>query len=194
MGAMTDAMLDWIEEEEEMQIPEAEQRFRVTDDSGAEWCLGIIREAQSEIQKWETYYADRLSHEIRKQNRRIDWMKHLLEEYFRTVPHDKAKTQENYKLPGGKLIRKFGGQKFDAKDPAFVAWLKQNKLTDYVEVKETAKWGEFKKTLPKEENGQLRMIRADDGELHLVTADGEILPGVKVTMEEDSFDVEVKKK
>ena len=37
MGAMTDAMLDWIEEEEEMQIPEAEQRFRVTDDSGAEW-------------------------------------------------------------------------------------------------------------------------------------------------------------
>ena len=81
------------------------------------------------------------------------------------------------------------GPKYDPDDPAFLAWLKESKMTDFIKVEESPRWGDFKKTLPKDENGNFRMMQTEEG-LRLLTEDGEVVPGVKVIPQEPEFKVD----
>jgi hypothetical protein len=59
-----------------------------------------------------------------------------------------------------------------------IAWLKERELTDYIETKEDAKWGEFKKSL-----------KVADGKC--ISSDGEIIEIIEVHVREDNISVEV---
>lgn len=179
---MSEAIKEVLDEEINQDAEIAEeagyQRFEIDDDGKAEWALKKIKEAEAEILNWRSYYKDSLEKIERRQNSRIDYLKHLLKRYFNGVPHHDTKTQSSYDLPSGKLIEKRPGPKYETDDAVLVPWLKENGLTDFVktEIKEKAAWGEFKKTV------------TVAGE-NVVTEDGEIVPGVTVIEQEPTFEV-----
>lgn len=167
--------------EEEVFVTEEEAGFQVTDDQTAEWCLKKIREANEEKQRWKEYYDEQLRKICTREDSRIAFMEMKLRDYFGSVPHKQTKTQESYQLPGGKLVLKDQGPKYDQDDEKLVPWLKANKMTDLVKVKESANWAELKKMLKETPDGT-----------GMMTGDGEIVPGITVTERPKKFVVEVK--
>ena len=182
-------------EEEEPVLTEEEAGWKCDSDPAAEWCLKKIREANAEKEKWKAYYANQLKKIEDVEDRRIAFFEAKLKVYFGGIPHKKAKNSESYQLPGGKLVWKHGGIDFDnTKDPAFLKWLEDNKMNDFIKVEKTPKWGDFKKTLLKDEDGNFERIADPDvpGVFRPVTEDGELVPGVVITDKPDEFRVEVK--
>jgi phage host-nuclease inhibitor protein Gam len=153
------------------------QRFRIQDDNQADWALRKIARARQDMKEAEETAAM----EIEKINRWLDGQRDeslrtelfftvLLQEYYepRFMTNPDKKT---YKLPSGKVQRRTQQPQFDRDNEALLAWLKQREMTDYIEVKETPKWGELKQ--------QVQVV----GE-HVVIKDGplkgEIIDGVEV--------------
>ena len=110
---------------------------------------------------------------MEKVNREVDgtvaFFTARLEEYFDSVPHKASKTMESYTLPGGKLVRKRQQPQYETDDEALVPWLETN-MAQLVKIKKSADWAALKKLCSVTPDGQ-----------HVVTEDGEIIPGVTVT-------------
>ena len=152
--------------------------FVIDTDAKAEWALNKIREARADRDTWIEWYKSKIA-EITEQTD-FDTMnlERLLAEYFATVPHKKTKTQESYKLPGGKLVLKTQNPEYKRDDKTVIDWLKNNAHGQYVKVKEELDWAGLKDATAVFEG-------------HIVTEDGEIIPGVEVTNRDAKFIVEV---
>ena len=152
--------------------------FVIDTDAKAEWALTKIREARADRDKWVEWYKAKIE-EITEQTD-FDTMnlERMLAEYFATVPHKKTKTQESYKLPGGKLLLKTQNPEYTRDDKAVIEWAKANGFGQFVKVEEKLAWQELKDATAVFEG-------------HIVTEDGEIVPGVEVTNREAKFVVEV---
>lgn len=183
----------WPYQDEAPEEPEEGYGFVVKDDKAAEWCLRKIREAEADKVSWKEFYAEQYRKVEAECDRTIGRMKIYLYKYFEKVPHKPAKKSESYSLPGGKLVWKQQDPEFDYKSPAFVAWLKENHLHDFIKVKESPKWDEFKKTLLKDPDGNFETTKDENDVLRPVTADGEVVAGVEVMPRAAVFTVEVKK-
>lgn len=168
---MSEAMNDLV-------YRETDTEFHVTDDSAAEWCMKKIRKAEADRAMWKAHYEAQMEKVNKAADDDIAYFTAKLEEYFATVPHKATKTQESYSLPGGKLIRKQQQPKFETDDEALVPWLEENFMGQLVKVKKSADWAGLKKVV------------TVDGD-HVVTDEGEIIPGVTVTQRPDVFKVEV---
>lgn len=160
------------------EMLEQDTGFRVTDDASAEWCLKKIMEAKADVQRWSEFYAEQMKKIKDCADSTIAYFEAKLEEYFESVPHKATKTQESYTLPSGKLVRKQRQPQFDTNDEALVPWLEMNDMSQFVKVKKSADWAALKKQV---------IVRGDC----VVTADGEIIPGIAVTERPDEFRVEV---
>jgi len=169
-----------MSEMQEIAYTEQPEEFTVTDDATAQWCMKKIREAEETKEMWRKHYDEQFAKVTAASDASIAYMTAKLEEYFLTVPHKATKTQESYALPGGKLLRKKQQPKFDTDDEALVAWLKSSDMKQFVKVKESADWASLKKLV----------AMSADGE-HVMMADGEIVPGVTVTIRPDIFKVEM---
>ena len=160
------------------ELIQNEAEFIIDTDVKAEWALKKIKEAREDRESWVKFYEDRIA-EIKAQT---DFntmnLERMLAEYFATVPHKKTKTQESYPLKSGKLVMKLQNPEYKRDDKTVIDWLKQNKMTDFVKVKEELAWSDLK--------GATEIF---DG--HIVTEDGEIVPGVEVIEREAKFIVEV---
>lgn len=174
------------------EIEETRERWKIENDSQADWALRKIAQLDEDDRKWEEHFKEELSRILKANERRRTYWIFLLGEYFRTVPHKATKTQESYPLPSGKLILKNKGPKYELDDEVLLSWLKKNNQDAFVKVKESPKWGDFKKTLPKGEDGNLATIKTEDG-TRLVNADGEIIPGVSVEPQEPEFSYQLAK-
>ena len=176
MASLEEYLLDSYEAPENIDDME-NQRFRIQDDNQADWALRKIARARQDMKEAEETAAI----EIEKINRWLDGQRDeslrterfftaLLQEYYepRFMTNPDKKT---YKLPSGKVQRRTQQPQFDRDNEALLAWLKQRGMTDYIEVKETPKWGELKQ--------QVQVV----GE-HVVIKDGplkgEIIDGVEV--------------
>ena len=152
--------------------------FRIDTDQKADWALGKIKEMRQKRDEWVAWYAQK-TQEIKEQT---DFetmnLERMLAEYFRAVPHKKTKTQESYKLPGGKLVMKTQNPGYVRDDKAVIAWAKANKHPEYVKVKEELDWEKLK--------GATEIFEG-----HIITEDGEIVPGVEVEAKDPKFIVEV---
>lgn len=153
--------------------------FTVKDDATAQWCLEKIREAEADRAKWEAHYAAQMEKVNREVDGTVAFFTARLEEYFDSVPHKASKTMESYTLPGGKLVRKRQQPQYETNDEALVPWLETN-MAQLVKVKKSADWAALKKLCSVTPDGQ-----------HVVTEDGEIIPGVTVTQRPDIFKAEV---
>ena len=152
--------------------------FVIDTDAKAEWALKKIREARADRDKWVAWYTDKIA-EIKAQTD-FDTMnlENMLAEYFATVPHKKTKTQESYKLPGGKLVLKTQNPEYNRDDARVIDWLKKNGQAQFVKIEEKLDWAALK--------GATAVF---DG--HIVTEDGEIIDGVEVINRDAKFVVEV---
>jgi phage host-nuclease inhibitor protein Gam len=152
--------------------------FVIDSDAKAEWALKKIKEAREDRDRWVSWYKE----QIEKINKQTDFdtlnLERMLAEYFATVPHKKTKTQESYTIPGGKLILKTQNPEYIRDDKTVIEWLKKNNGGQFVKVKEELAWSELK--------GATSVF-----EDHIVTEDGEVVPGIEVIEREAKFVVEV---
>lgn len=176
---MSEAVKEYIEEPEEVE--QEEEEIAVLDDASAEMLLDRIRWADRQYDRMVDWYTKQLEKAKAIHDRTVAWAERGLRDYLQMVPVKKTKTQISYELPGGKLVLKEQGPKFDTKDEELVPWLKKNGLTELVKVKEEANWAELKKTLTLGPDGR-----------SMVTADGEIVPGVTAEPREPKFSVTLK--
>ena len=162
--------------------------FTVDNDMKAEWVLSKIRSIRKEQKKecdeltrQMRFYQDQMDIISKNADADVAWFESMLTPYFAERMENgftkKTKTQVSYKLPTGKMVLKHQAPEFERKDEDLLPWLKANR-PDLVKVTESPNWAELKKTI--KVNGE-----------NVVTDDGEIVPGVKVTEREDRFEVEV---
>ena len=152
--------------------------FVIDTDAKAEWALTKIREARSDRDRWVKWYEEKIAEITAQTDFNTMNLERMLAEYFASVPHKKTKTQESYTLPGGKLILKTQNPEYKRDDKTVIDWLKQNGQAQYVKVKEELAWSDLKAATAIFEG-------------HIVTEDGEIVPGVDVIERDAKFVVEV---
>lgn len=162
-----------LEELEGQEVP-------MLDDMDAEYMLTLIRQADAEYQKMESWYAHMVEKARDKRDRKVAWAENNLRAYFDIVPAKVTKTQKTYDLPSGKLVLKHQEPKYETKDEELVPWLKANR-PELVKTKESSDWANLKKELAVSPDGTA-----------MVTKDGEIVPGITVTQREDKFSVTLK--
>ena len=164
-------MSELLEMGEEMLFP------RIQNDQEAEECIQAIREAESDVQFWKSYYADALKKITESSQRIIENNTARLEQYFEDVPHKVTKTQESYPLPSGKLVRKHQEPEFVRNEEDLLSWLHENNGERYVKIKESVDWAGLKKTL---------IIMGET----VADENGEIIPCIKACERPDVFKVE----
>ena len=171
---------------------EEKERFTVHDEASAEWCLEKLEENakaraliedqyKQMITRYEKWRADALA-EIDGSDA---YLKGLLEPWVAEKIADGKK--KSVKLPSGRVgfraggeTWKMGDEKIEATTPALLSFVKGNDKS-FVAVKESVRWGDYKKTLNVMEDGRV------------ATSDGQIIEGMTVTQGAPSFYVEVAK-
>jgi len=178
---MEDKALYLIEEEENEQ----QEGFIIDNDNKAEWALNKIKAEKADRDRLISVceqkiqeYQEKIEQFKKQYENRTSYLISLLNQYFQTVEHRKTKTQETYKLPSGTLKLKLPGIEYQRDDIKLVEWLKSAGMNDYIQVKESPKWAELKKTIK---------VSGDK----VLTEDGEIVEGVTVVEKPATFEVEV---
>ena len=161
-------------------VEEPEAGFVCDDDQKAEWCLLQIRRAQAEKERWKAHYKAALDSVTASCDETIGRMEMFLHGYFKTVPHKRTKTEENYPLPSGKIMMKAQNTSFDYDEETVIAWLKEHKGGQFVKVKEALDWDGLKSTL----NVMVETV-ADE--------DAQIIPCITAEEHEPVFKVQLKK-
>lgn len=166
-------MEQWIDEEEQSE------RFVIDDDSKAEWALRRVKEAREQRDRMLAH----LNHQRDAANalcrRTEEQYSAELMAYFKTLPVRKAKTQESYALPSGKLVLKHPGVEYKRDEAALVEWLKGNGMVEMVKTVYEPRWGE------------LKPLTQVVGDAVVYTATGEVVAGVVPVERPDEFRMEV---
>lgn len=148
---------------------ELNEGFHITNDKLADWALKKIKEEESERDRLTDLAKSQIEDlnnqmiELENQcNNKTSFLKSCLAEYFLKVPHKETKTQESYKLLSGSLVMKKPSQKIVHDDEALISYLKTNKSDEYIKVKESIDWANYKKNLGIEGD---KVIDIDTGEV-----------------------------
>ena len=171
---------------------EEKERFAVTDEASAEWCLEKLEENAKARKLVNDQFAEMVyryekwkSDSLQELNRSDKYLKGLLQTWAVEKLADGKKKSVN--LPSGRVgfraggeIWKMGDEKVEATTPALLAFVKQDD-DSFVKVQESVRWGDYKKTLHIMEDGRV------------ATSDGQIIEGMTVTKGAPSFYVEVTK-
>ena len=184
-------VIEEMEELEEQQPDDGFEAVAVLDDASAEYVLRQLKQVEDQYDRMKAWYdvQEKRLKDLRDRTRA--WAEASLRPYFDLVPTTGKKIR-SYDMPGGTLKMSAQDPEYKTNDAELVPWLKANKLTKFVEVKESAKWGDFKETLKDGKTKKIRTVPAEDGTLNIVTADGEIVPGIKAIPREDKFSIKCK--
>lgn len=158
---------------------EERQEWAITDDSGADWALRRIKQAREIRDRM----IDHHKRQIEKAAAECDGIEQRLGakllNYFQTLPVRETKTQRAYDLPSGKLVLKRQQPKFEPDDAPLSKWLLDNGMTDKVKTVYKPLWGDLKP-----------LTHVEGGDV-VLTATGEIIPGIKAIERPDEFRMEV---
>lgn len=184
MNVMKEIALDNLDVD--MDFEDKKEEWCIKNDLQADWCLDMIREYQNEYKRFKDVVEVKIAQlegaleaEKRKAENEISFFKTKLAEYFETVPKQQAKTQESYKLPSGKLVKKYKQPQFKRNNAELVKWLEKNKMDNLVKLEKKANWAELKR---KAKIVKGRVIYEDTGE---------VISGVKAIPRNPEFRVEV---
>lgn len=136
--------------------------FKIENDKAADWAIKQIAESEKERDRLITLAKDQiddLNDRIEELKKKCEndtaYLKTCLIEYFNTVQPKETKTQKTYKLLSGTLVFKKPSFKITHNDEALIKYLKENDGSEYIKVKESIDWAEFKKTLVVNENDEV---------------------------------------
>ena len=139
-----------------------EESFKIRDDKTADWAIAQIHEAENErdrlidlAQQQIADLTDRIEELKTKCDNDTSYLKACLAEYFQMVPSKETKTQKSYKLLSGTLIFKKPSTKITHDDDALLNYLENNDGNDFIKIKKSVDWAEFKKQLIISDNGEV---------------------------------------
>ena len=166
------------------------EEWHITDDSGAEWALQRIAEEQAEFERLKNLgekQIEDIKNKVEAAQKRYEnstaYFNTKLLEYFQSVPHKKTKSGiEKYALLSGTLTLKPPALKPAVDDEKLVEWLAANGYTDYIKTKQTAAWGDFKKSLDLSSG------------VPIVKDTGEVVEGITFESVPETFDIKFNKK
>ncbi len=180
-------MIDKVDEIINKKKEETEKEdWEIKDDDTADWWIEIkgqeldeIRTYQDKLKEKIALYEDKLRKAKDEEKHVIEQRDEMLAKYFETIdPKEmkKTKTMLKYRLPNGELVKRYQNPQFKRNDSTLAEWLEKNNMTDYVQVKKSAKWGDLKKIT--------KVIGSK-----VVTEDGEIIEGIEVIQRPPKFEV-----
>lgn len=160
--------------------------WRIADDECADWAVAKIAEERAELDRIKALakaQIERITDRVNAAQKRYDnataYLTGKLGEYFKTVPHKKTKTTESYRLLSGTLKMKLGSVTMKQDDEMLLEYLRVSGNTDMIKTTEAPKWGEFKK--------RLEIV----GDQIVDSTTGEIVEGVEIVKNPDTFSVDV---
>lgn len=169
-----------IEDEQQREV------WKIENDSSADWALDKIRETQAEYKRFEMVVSNKIAQlqaalqtEKERMENEVNFFQGKLCKYFETVPRKKTKTQEVYKLPSGRLVKKYKAPKIVRDDAKLVEWLEANSMDELVKIEKKPDWATLKK------------CTEVAGEKVINKATGEVIDGVKAVEQNPEFKVEV---
>ena len=170
----------------DMEDEQQRESWKIQNDSQADWALDKIREAQTEYRRFEMVVNDKIAQleaalaaEKERMEKEVNFFQGKLAQYFETVPRKTTKTQEVYKLPSGRLVKKYKQPKVERDEEKLVAWLEKNQMTELIKVKKSADWATLKK--------ETVIV----GECVISKHTGEVIGGVTAVPQNPEFKVEV---
>jgi len=159
------------------ETTQEQETLDVRTDIEAGWQLERRKKIAADRDELIAFYKEQIKAVEEDADFKIGFIDRALYAFFQNKPHQRTKTQEYVKLPGGKLILKTQNPEYKRDDKTVIEWLKQNGGEKFVKVKEELDWSGLK--------GATSMI---DG--RIVTAEGEFVPGIEVVEREPKFVVE----
>lgn len=139
-----------------------EETFKIDNDKAADWAITQIHEAENERDRLITLaeeqikdLTDRIEELKTKCNNETAYLKSCLAVYFETVKSKETKTQKTYKLLSGTLVFKKPSTKINHNDEKLLEYLEANDGDDYIKIKKSVDWAEFKKNLSISDNGEV---------------------------------------
>lgn len=152
----------------EEQIQEENERYRIKDDTNANWAFRQLKEINDDLEtikaqkkEYDQQNEEWFNRESNKLNQNKEFFESLIEEYRLTKPNGKIN------VPAGKTVVRHT-KKFDRDDDELLSYLKQNNLTEAIEFKEKVKWAELKKQLN---------VYGDKA----IDENGQVVPGITVS-------------
>lgn len=165
-----------------------EDSFKIENDKTADWAITQIHEVEAERDRLIKLAQDQiedLNNKIKELEAKCEndtkYLKGCLAMYFDTVPSKETKTQKTYKLLSGTLVFKKPVTKIVHNDDKLLEYLEENDGKDYIKIKKSIDWAEFKKTL----------TVSDDGEV-VDTELGIVIPEEVCTIEDVPASFEIK--
>ena len=163
-------------------------RFAIDNDDKAEWALRVLRTEQNERDRLLRVceaaierYREKMALINSRYDTRTAYLTAELNTYFSTVPHKQTKTQEQYRLPSGKLVLRQRQPEFHRNDEILIDWAERRGRSELVKVKKSIDWAGLKKSVS---------VMGDDV---VDSGTGEIIPGVAVEHRPPVFDVVLEK-
>ena len=130
-----------------MEELEQEERFTVTDDQKADWCLRKIAEEDAELSRLTDWYKRQQEMAQERHDSRVAYFTELLREYFGHVPAHETKTMAKYALPSGELVMNKPKADFvKADEEKLLSWCVTND-PELVKAVYSPKWADIKKRL-----------------------------------------------
>lgn len=154
-----------------------QEELEVRTDLEAGWQLERRKKVIADRDELIAFYKERIKAAEEDADIKLGFIDRALRAFFDTVPHKSTKTQDYYKLPGGKLMMKRQNPEYKRDDATTIEWLKANGGANYIKTVESLDWANLKADATIVGN-------------NIVNADGEIIPGVEVTEREPKFCVE----
>lgn len=139
-----------------------EETFKIRDDKAADWAITQIHDAEIErdrlINLAEEQIKDltaRIDELKSKCDNETSFLRSCLAEYFQTIKPKETKTQQTYKLISGTLVLKKPSSKIVHNDDKLIEYLENNDGYDFIKIKKSVDWAEFKKNLKISDNGEV---------------------------------------
>ena len=115
-----------MNEQEREQEREQEQEIEVRTDIEAGWQLERRKKIIADRDELIAFYTERIEEVKADADWKLGFVERALRAFFNTRPHQKTKTQEYVKLPGGKLMLKVQNPEYKRDDKTVIEWLKKN--------------------------------------------------------------------
>lgn len=162
----------------DMGADAADEAWRITDDSAADWALRRIAQlrraieqrkqfVEREIERLRAWQAERDEPDLRT----IAFFEGHLRMYFDRLRTEGALgKRKSYKLPHGTLAVRASGPKYERDNEMLLRWAQETGDETLVRITATPAWTEIKK----------RITVGPDGRSVIDTVTGEVIPGIEV--------------
>ena len=133
---------------------ESTNDFIIDNDKTADWAISKIKEAEMERDRLIMLASEQIAdleeqiEEFKKKcNNDTAYLKSRLAVYLDTVKTKETKTQRSYRLISGTLVFKKPSVKIGHDDEKLLKYFEENGDTEYIKIKKSIDWAEFKKHL-----------------------------------------------